>query len=618
VERWTARSEIDAVTRRQVATLLSDANHAPAGSLARMVADYRAAWLDSAGIQARGLTPIRPLLDSIDQVHDKVTLTQLLGRWMKADADPLNWGIYRSSTILGLAVEPGINGEGVNLAFLVQGGLGLPDREHYVSADPAMQVLREKYQAYIAQLLTLAGYEHGVHKAPLVLALETAIARTQVTREASANDRNADSAWTRADFARRAPGMDWSLYFDAAGLGSQETFIAWQPSAVTGLAALVASESLDRWKDYLRFQVLHQYADLLPPGFAEQARLLGEAVSGKPDAATRADRATAATQSALGEAIGRLYAERYFPAARKRRVETIVANVKAAFARRVEALPWMSSASKAVALAKLDSLYFELGYPERWEDWSSLRINRNDPIGNARRVAALQLQRSLARLGQPVDRRQWWMNAQAVAAILIFQQNSYNFPAALLQAPKFDAAASDAANYGAIGAIAGHEISHYVDLLGADWDATGRMRHWWTEAETSRFGALAQRLVDQYAGYKPFSDLVVDGERTRSENVADLGGLTAAFDAYRRSLGDRAGDAALVRRLDREFFIGFARSWRSRYEENAMRAYLAADHHAPDRYRIATVRNLDAWYEAFDVKPGQALYLAPADRVKIW
>jgi predicted metalloendopeptidase len=533
--------------------------------------------------------------------------------------DPLNWGIYRSAHVLGLSVEPGIEGEPTPVAFLLQGGLGLPDREHYLSTDAGMESLRAAYQQYIAQLLTLAGFGHATERAQAVLALETELARTQATREASAVDRNADSLWRRADFTRRAPGMDWSAFFGAAGLAGQESFGVWQPTAVTGLAALVGSQPLDTWKDYLRFHLLHDQVDLLPRSFREAADGLQAAGPGGKTAPKGRDQlALDATQAALGDALGQLYAERYFPPAVKARLQTIVANVSAAFRKRVEAATWMSAESRAIALKKVSTVYFGVGFPERWQDYSGLQISPDDPVGNVRRVRAWSYRRAVARLGRPVELTEWWMPAWRVGAILVFQQNSYNFPAALLQGPKFDPAASDAANYGAIGAIVGHELSHFVDLLGMEWDGERRMRRWWSAEDLERFHAAAAPLMKQVAGYQPLPGVPVNAKTTQVEDVADLTGLIAAFDAHRAALGPKASDTAYVRQQDREFFIGFARSWRSKYSDAGLKTQLASDNHTPDRFRIALVRNLDAWYEAFGVVPGNRLYLAPGERVRVW
>jgi len=617
-ERWNARTEISEVTRQQITHLLDDAGVAPAGSLARKVADFRAAWLNEAAIEAGGIAPLKPLLDSIDRVRDKASLTRFLGRRLAADVDPLNWGVYQSARLLGLSVEPSLHGEKTYVAFLLQGGLGLPDREPYVSTEPGMQALRAKYQRYIRRLLAQAGYDRAERRAAAVMTLETDLARSQATKEASAHDQNADSVWTRDDFARRAPGMDWSVFFTEAGLDRQESFVVWQPVAATGVAAEIGSAPLEAWKDYLRFHALDEYAEVLPRAYAEAARALhGASVTGTPDD-TPSQRALAATEAAMSGPIGRLYAERYFPAEQKARVQAIGANVIAALRRRVEAVTWMSPDTKRVALAKLSTLYVGIGYPERWEDYADLTVDPKDAVGNLRRVADRNYRHALARLGQQVDLTEWWMAPQTVGAVLVFQQNALTFSAALLQAPKYDPAASDASNYGAIGAIIGHEASHFIDPLGAEYEADGRRRRWWTPADSAGFQEEADGLARQFSGYHPFPDLGVDGKLTLSENIADLGGLAAAFDAYRHSLGARASDTAYVRRQDREFFLGFARSWRSRISESALRTQLTGNDHAPEMYRIATVRNLDAWYDAFDARPGDRLYLAPAARVRIW
>jgi predicted metalloendopeptidase len=617
-ERWGARNEIDDVTRQRVLQLLDDADAAPMGSTARKVADFRAAYLNEAAIEAKGIAPLEPELRRIDRVRDKATLTRLLGSGLRADVDPLNWGVYDSSHLLGLSVEPGNHGEKTYVAFLLQGGLGLPDREQYVSAEPRMQALRASYQAYIGRVLTLAGFDPAAQRAEAVMALETAIAKTHATREESANDHNADNLWTRADFARQAPGMDWSAFFAAAGVARQEAFVAWQPTAVKGLAALVASQPLAVWKDYLRFHGIDRQADVLPRAFAEQALLLHGAAAGQPQQAPRAQRAAAATQWAMSDALGKMYAERHFPAEYKTRVEAIVANVIAAFGQRVAAVTWMSPNTKTLALAKLKTLYFGIGYPEKWQDYSDLAVDRADAFGNLSRVADRAYRRAVARLGQKVDATEWWIAPQTVGAVLVFQQNAYNFPAALLQAPKFDPTASDAANYGAIGAIVGHEVSHFVDTLGAAYDAEGGDRRWWTPEDMSGYQASTEALVNQFSEYQPFPGLGINGKLTLTENLADLGGLAAAFDAYRSTLGSKAADKEYERQQDRQFFIAFARSWRSKIREDALRTQVATSDHAPESYRIATVRNIDSWYAAFDVLPGQRLYLEPSARVRIW
>ncbi len=605
-ERWTARSEIDELTRRQIAKLIDDGATAPAGSDARKVADFRAAYSNEAGIEARGLVALKPLFKQIDGVHDKVALARLLGSELRADVDPLNKGVYDSSHLFGLAAGQGPNGAKTNVALLLQGGLGLPDRAHYVGTTADAQAMRGTYQDYIARMLALAGFDRAAQRAEAVMALETAIAAGHATPEASADVRNVENLWPRTEFARRAPGMDWNTFFAAAKLSNQEALVVWQPDAVKSSAALVGSQPLPVWLDYLRFHAIDRHADVLPRAFAQQQQ------------STRAERALQATQQAMSGAIGRMYAERHFSPEMKARAQTIVANVVAAFRQRVEAVTWMSAASKKLALEKLQTLYFDVGYPPKWQDYSSLAIDPADAMGNVQRVAQWNYRQALARLGTPVDRTEWWIETQTAGAVLVFEQNAYNFPAALLQAPKFDPTASDAMNYGALGAIVGHETSHFVDTLGADYDATGRKSHWWTAEDLANFQAATAPLASQYSNYRALADASVDGKLTLSENVADLGGLAAAFDAHRHALGSKVNDKEYVRQQDRQFFIGYARSWRGKTRDEALRKLLASDTHAPEVFRISTVRNIDAWYEAFDVRPGQRLYLEPAARVRIW
>jgi len=599
--RWNARDEIAALTKQQLTELLSDAARAAPGTDARTVADYRAAGLDRAAIEQQGLEPLKPLLASIGAVRDKAALVRLLGKLMLADVDPINLGIYDSAHWLGLSVEPGIHGEKTNVVYLLQGGLGLGSLNPYLDADK--QAVRADYQRYLAKLLELAGYDSAPERAAAVMRLETALAESHATPEVSAEERSRP-LWSRADFAREAPGLDWAQLFSAAGLGDQASFVVWQPSAVRGAAALVASQPLEAWLDYLRLRILDEHAQFLPQAFAEASTALHGA-------------GTDSTEQTLGALIGRVYAERHFPAAQKARVNTIVRNVTAAFRRRVEAATWMTPASRKIALAKLDAVYFGVGYPERWSNYSTLVTSPVDAVGNRLRLAEWTRNDALSRIGKPVDLASWWITPQTPGAVLLFNQNAYNFAAALLQTPKYDASASDAMSYGAIGAIVGHELSHFVDTLGADYDVEGRKARWWTETDLKGYEAASAPLARQFSNYSIPSGEHVDGQLGLVENVADLAGLSAAFDAHRAALGNRVKNKKYLRQQDREFFTGFARAWRSRYTAEGLRKQAATDH-SPECFRIATMRNLDAWYEAFDVAPGQKLYLEPKDRVRVW
>lgn len=612
--RWGARDEINGTTKQQVAALIADAVARRADDTARKIADFHAAFLDEAAIERHGLAPLARMLKGIERLNDKTALASWLGANLPADVSPLNTGVYSSSHLFGLAVENGIHGEPENFAYLLQGGLALP-REQYLDEAASMREPRDRYQRYVAHMLELAGFEHATERAAAVLALETAIARSHATPETSANDRNADQHWARADFARLAPGMDWPAFFAAARLSKQDGFVAWQPAAIQGTAALIASEPLAVWQDYLRMRLIERYAEVLPRRLAESA--LAYRSAGAPQADSRAQRAIDATNRLMPCAVGKLYVDKYFPFDAKAHVQAILVNVLEAFRRRVEAAAWMTPASKTVALAKLNMLYFAVGYPDSWPDDSDLRIDARDAVGNQQRIAQWNYRNALARLDRPVDRYEWAISPQSAMGTLNFLQNTYNFSAALLQPPKFDPAASEAANYGAIGAIIGHEISHYVDTLGADYDARGAYAHWWNDTDQSQYDAASRALADQFTAYRPFADVSVNGRLSLTENVADLAGLAAAFDAYRRVLGSRATNREYLRQQDRLFFIGFARAWRVKFTDMGLRSQSGGDH-APEIFRVATVRNLDAWYDAFDVTPGQRLYLAPEARVRIW
>ena len=620
-QRWTVGNEITELTRQQIAKLLDDAATEPKDSTARKVADFRKAFLNEAAIEAKGIAPIKSLLDQIDRVRDKAALARLLGGSMRADVDPLNAAVYSSAHLLGLATQSSIHGEKTYVPFLLQGGLSLPDREHYLSAEPRMQALRIQYQQYIGRMLTLAGFNRAAttsKRAEAVMALETAIAQSHASLEASSEDHNADNVWTRADFLQKAPGMDWPAFFTAAGLSKQKTFAVWQPSAVEGAAALVSSQPLQVWKDYARFHVVHARAEVLPKSFADEALAMRVAVASQTQPTSRAQRAIDATQSLMSEAVGRMYVERHFPPEQKARVQAIIADVTASFGQRIDAVTWMSPATKTLAKAKVKALYFGAGYPEKWQNYADLKVDPTDALGNLHRVADRNYRQALARLNQRSDQTDWFIPPQRPGAVLLFHQNSYLFAAALMQAPKFDPSASDAASYGAIGAIVGHDVTHFVDTLGAEYELDGQMRRWWTVDDLSRFQTATEALVNQYSSYQPLPDLAVNGKVTLTENLADLGGLAAAFDAYRRSLGSKINDKDYVRQQDRQFFISFARGWRSKMNAEGLRKYLTTDNHAPENYRVATVRNIDAWYEAFDVLPGQRLYLEPAARIRIW
>jgi predicted metalloendopeptidase len=618
---WGATAQMRELTDKRNAELIQAAAAAKAapGSEAQKVGDYYAAFMDEAAIEAKGLAPVKPELARIAAIKDRRQLAAMLGSLMRADVDMLNATDTDTERPLGLWVAQDLDAPTRYAAFLIQGGLLLPDRDYYLSEAPRMEAIRTAYKAHIAKVMTLAGYADADVRAGRIYALEHAIAEGHASRSETDDVKAGNNHWARADFAKRAPGLDWSAYFAAAGLARQPVFVVWQPKAVASLSALAAGQPLDAWKDYLAFHALERSAGVLPKPFAdEQFAFYSSALSGTPAQRVRWKRAVDATNDALGDAVGKIYVARYFPPQAKAEVQAMVENIKAAFARRIDALDWMAPETKREAKAKLAVLKVGVGYPDRWRDYSGLVVRRDDAYGNRQRAALFEYRYRLAQLGKPVDRDEWVMTPQTVNAVNLPAMNALNFPAAELQAPIFDPAAPAAVNYGAVGSVIGHEISHSFDDTGALFDATGRLRNWWTPSDFARFKASGDALAKQYDAYRPFPDLALSGELTLGENIADVAGLAAAYDAYRLSLGGKPAPVVGGLTGDQQFFVAFAQGWRWKAREAAYRRLVATDGHAPSPYRVATVRNLDAWYAAFGVQPGQALYLPPAERVKVW
>jgi predicted metalloendopeptidase len=424
--------------------------------------------------------------------------------------------------------------------------------------------------------------------------------------------------WTRGT-SKKAPGLDWTAFFTEAGLGDQSVFVVWQPSAVTGISALVADQPLEVWKDYLGYHAIESASAFLPKAFGdEEFAFHTQVLTGTPKQRERWKRGVSFTSGALGDAVGKLYVQRHFPPSEKARAQEMVRNLMEAFRQRIDRLDWMAPETKARAKAKLATLKVGVGYPDKWLDYSGLEIVRGDALGNAARAELFRYRRNLKKLGQPIDRAEWVMTPQTVNAVNLPVMNAMNFPAAILQPPYFDSARTAAMNYGATGATIGHEVSHSFDDQGALFDETGKLQNWWTKEDFAHFQSSSAQLVKQYDGYRPFPDLAVNGKLTLSENIADVAGLAAAYDAYRLSLGGKPAPVVQGLSGDQQFFLAFTQSWRSKIREPALRQRILTDSHAPGQYRSDTVRNLDAWYDAFDVKPGRALYLAPADRVRVW
>jgi len=618
---WGISAEMAELTLRRTADLIAETakTEAPTGSEARKIGDYYVSFMDESGIEAKGIAPLKPMLENIAAISDAKGLARALGGTLRADVDVLNNTNFYTDNLFGLWIAQDLDEPQRYSPFLLQGGLGMPDREYYVASSPRMAEIRQKYLAHIATMLKLIGAADSDAKAVRILELERKIAQVHATRVESEDVLKGNNHWTRKDFQVRAPGIDWSVFLAAAGLGHQGEFVVWQPKAIIGISALVRSEPLNTWKEYLSFHAAEHYGSFLPAAFVEEKfSFYGKVLTGTPKLRDRWKRAVDATNAALGEVVGKLYAERYFPSDHKSRVEEMVRNELAAFRRRIEALPWMAPSTKQKAEAKLSVLKVGIGYPDKWRDYSALEVVRGDAFGNAQRASLFEYHRNLHKLGQPVDRSEWVMNPQLVNAVNLPAMNALNFPAAILQPPIFDPARPAVMNYGSVGAIIGHEISHSFDDQGALFDAAGRLNNWWTQEDLAHFKESSEQLVKQYDAYRPFPDLAVNGRLTLSENIADVAGLAAAYDAYRMSLGGSEASPFQGFTGDQQFFISFAQKWRQKLREPALRQLIVVDGHAPGQYRADTVRNLDPWYNAFAVKPPQALYLPPAERVRVW
>jgi len=613
---WGAMAALAEETNQRIARMIEGlaADKNTTGE-ARKVADYYSAYMDEAAIDEKGIAPVKPYLARIDAIKDRAGLERALGESLRADVDPLNKTDFQTENLFGVWINQVLTDPSRNVPYILQGGLGMPDRAYYLDSSDRMAELRVKYRRHIAMMLKLAGYSDVDARAERIFVLETALAQTQATREESADIQKANNVWTMKEFGASAPGIDWKRFFKAARLSGQDKFIVYHPAAVRGAAALVSGADIGVWKDYLAFHTVNQFAATLPKAFRDQRfEFYGKSLTGTQQQAARWKPALSATNEAMEEAVGKLYVERYFSAENKARVQQMVSNIKDAFSRRIDKLDWMAPATRAEAKAKVATMYVGIGYPDRWQSYAGLEVSPADAFGNAMRAEQFRYAQQIAKLNRKPDRTEWAMPPQLVNAVNLPLQNALNFPAAILQPPFYDPKGPDAANYGAIGAIIGHEISHSFDDTGAQFDAQGRLRDWWTKEDLAHFKTAAQKLVAQYALYKPFEDLAINGQLTLGENLADLAGLAAAYDAFKASSsGKDAGVEA-----DREFFIGYAHTWRTKMREASLRRNVLTDSHSPGRYRTYTVRNLDPWYKAFDVRPGQALYLAPENRVRVW
>ncbi|MBV8467398.1 MAG: M13 family metallopeptidase [Burkholderiales bacterium] len=585
------------------------------GTVAQKVADLYASYLDTNKIDKAGLAPLAPRLAQIDAIKT----TQDFARWMGSVQGELE-------TPVGFGVMSDFKNPELNMSFVFQGGLGLPDRDYYLKLDDKeFAKARTAYQDYLLTLVKLANLSKGDQVKAMamvqrVMALETKIAEVQWSRVDNRDPAKLYNPMSIDELASKAPGLDWKAFQASAGLASQHDLVVAQPSAAVGIAKLMTEVPLADWKVYAKLHLLDDKAQMLPQAWRDaNFAFHGTALTGTKAPRPRWQKSIAKLNEGLGEAVGQLYVEKNFPPENKARMVALVGNLLATYKDSIDKLSWMSDATKKQAQEKLALYTTKIGYPDTWRDYSKLNIMRGDVLGNDLRVARFEWARQVAKAGKPVDHKEWGMTPQTVNAEYNPLNNDITFPAAILQPPFFDMSRDDAYNYGAIGAVIGHEISHGFDDEGSQFDGHGKLSNWWTDEDRKAFNELGARLVAQFDGYEPLPGHHVNGKLTLGENIADLSGLQISYKAYLRSLGGKAPETINGMTAGQRFFVGWAEAWRSKERDENLLKDITSNPHAPDWIRAnGAAINSDAFQAAFDLKPGDKMYKPEADRVRIW
>ncbi len=574
------------------------------------IGDYYKAFLDTGAIDKAGLTPLRPMLDSINALQTR----EQLAAWMGKASGVVN-------TPVGLDIEADYAEPGTNRLQAGQSGLGLPDRDYYLKKDDErLAKALGAYNNYLETLARHAGLKDPVDAARRVLALERSLAEVQWDKVELRDPTKVYNPMTPDELAAKAPGFDWKGYLAAASLPQLDKLVVLEPSYFVAVAKLLGEASLDDWKLYLTLHTLDNHAELLPKPFREaHFAFHGQALSGLKTEQARWQKGVDQVNAALGEAVGQVYVKRYFPAADKDRMLALVNNLLAAYKTSIDGLSWMTPATKAQAQDKLSKYMIKIAYPDTWRDYGKLEVRAGEALGNDIRAAQFEWQRKAAMASKPVDRRDWLMTPQTVNAYYNPTMNEIVFPAAILQPPFYNPKADDAVNYGAIGAVIGHEISHGFDDQGSQFDGNGALRNWWTDEDRKAFDAIGARLVAQYDSYEPIPGKHVNGKLTLGENIADLSGLQIAYKAYLRSLGGKPAPVIDGYTGEQRFFMGWAQAWRQKTREERELTLLTVDPHSPPAFRAnGAVVNHDGFHEAFKTREGDKMYKAPDARIRIW
>ncbi len=612
---WGAFHKLHDDTQPQLRAIIEKSaatRNARAGSEQQLIGDFFASYMDEARLEQLGITPLKGELANIAAIKDKAELPATFARLGRIGVTtPFDFYIHQDAKDSTRYV-----------ADLVQTGLGMPDRDYYLKTDDAkLADTRAKYQQHVEKMLALSGDQNAAANAKAIVELETELAKVQWTK---VENRDPVKTYNKVELAKLnelAPGFAWDAWLTESGIkGKTDYVIVSQPSYLKGVAEVVNRVPLETWKAYLQLHLVNGYANYLSKPFVDQRFAFhGTTLSGAPKLEPRWKRGVSTIEGSLGDAVGKLYVKEHFPAERKARMEVLVKNLLEAYRQSIDTLDWMSPATKKEAQAKLAKFTPKIGYPNKWKDYSALTVKRDDLVGNVMRSRTVESNRELNKLGKPIDRDEWGMTPQTINAYYNPELNEIVFPAAILQPPFFDAKADDAVNYGGIGAVIGHEISHGFDDQGSQYDGDGNMRNWWTEEDGKRFAEKTKVLIKQYAGYSPLPGYNVNGELTLGENIGDNSGLAIAYKAYKLSL--KGKPAPVIKGLtgDQRFYMGWGQVWRAKMREPAAIAQVKTDPHSPAQFRAnGTLKNQPGFYEAFGVKAGDKMYLAPQERVIIW
>ena len=599
-------------SQKDVKAIIEEAakSNAADGSDEQKIGDYYASFMDRKDRNAKGLTPIKPEMEAIDAITNYDDLASFFGIANRTGISiPFNISVYTD-----------FKDPTKNILITWQGGLGLGEREYYISADAKMAEIRKKYVAHVEKMLQLGGVVNPSESAAKIMALETSLATQHMKKEDTRDMLKLYNKYAIADLKTLSPDFNWTAMLSKASVEKEKSIVVTQVDYLKNLGAIIKNTPIDTWKTYLKWGLINKSATLLTTELDnENFEFYSKTLNGTEKQEEDWKRAVSAVNGGLGEVVGKVYVEKHFSAEAKERMVTMVKNLLNAYAESIKKLDWMSAATKKEALRKVDKFMIKIGYPDKWRDYSALKIAKNDFYGNAQRATEFEYKRNLDKLGKPVDRTEWGITPQTVNAYYNPSFNEIVFPAAILQPPFFDLKADDAVNYGAIGAVIGHEIGHGFDDQGSTFDGDGVLKNWWTDADLKAFKAKTGSLVSQYNSFKAFPDLSVNGAYTLGENIGDLGGLSIAIKAYKASLNGKEAPVMDGFTGMQRVFLGWGQVWGEKTREEALRSQIARDPHSPAKFRInGVVRNIPEFYEVFDIKPQDSLYLASEKRVKIW